>query len=134
MKQIFHPYWLWEDYLNGFYNIEIIYSETEEYTLAVQARDLLANPERFNEVALKVVTEWKHASEVNLSNVARNRQAWIGQASCCYAFKIPDYITKYGWRMLTIEQQTIANKVADSVIEKWEGQICQKNTLLSMYC
>ena len=100
----------------------------------MQARNLLANPEQFNEVALKVIKEWKHASEVNLSNIARNRQAWIGQASCCYAFKIPDYITKYGWRMLTIEQQTKANQVADSVIEKWEGLFCQRDTSLLMFC
>jgi hypothetical protein len=133
LKQIYHPYWLWEDYKNGFYNIEITYSETEEYALAIQARDLLADSERFNEVALKVISEWKYAAEVNLSNTARNRQAWLGQASCCYELKIPDYITKYGWRMLTPEQQTKANQIADSVIEKWEGMICQKDTSLLMF-
>lgn len=134
MKRIYHPYWLWEDYQNGFYNIEVTYSETEEYALATQARDLLADSERFYEVALKVITEWKYSSEVNLSNIARNREAWIGQAACCYALKIPDYITKYGWRMLTPDQQKQANLVADAVIEKWEVKICQRNTSLLMFC
>lgn len=133
MKQIFHPYWLWEDYQNGFYNIEVNYSETEEYALATQARDLLADSERFREVALKVVVEWHYSTEQNLSNAARNRQAWVGQAACCYELKVPDWITKFGWRMLTIEQQNEANSVADSVIEKWEVSICQKNTSILMY-
>jgi hypothetical protein len=121
MKQIYHPYWNWEDYKAGLYqNFEDNYDEQETYRLATKARDLLADSILFKDTALTVIAEWKIAAEVNLSNIARNRQAWIGQASCCYVFGIPEFITKYGWRMLTPEQQLAANKVADEVILQWE--------------
>jgi len=134
LKQIFKPYWLWEDHKAGLYDIRKKYSEIEEMDLSVLAKTLLSNPEHFKIVALKVVSEWKVSADVNLSNKSRNRQAWVGQASCCYALGVPEYITKYGWRMMTPDQQKEANQVADEVIKLWEKtHKCRKNTSLKMF-
>jgi hypothetical protein len=134
MKRIFHPYWKWEDHQAGLYNTHNNHTEVEEMKYAVQAKTLLTNSEQFKNVALKVITEWKYAAEENLSNRFRNRQAWIGQASCCYVLGISEDLTKYGWRLMTPDQQNEANRVADEVITLWEEKHkCLKNTSLKMF-
>ena len=134
MKRIYHPYWLWEDHKNGLYDITKTYTEIEEMDLSVKAKSLLSSPEWFMKIASKVIEEWKISAEVNLTNPSRNRQAWIGQASCCYAFRIPEHITKYGWRLMSPDQQKEANQVADQIIKKWEdNHKRQKNTLLKTF-
>lgn len=125
MKRLYHPYYLWEDDKNGMYDLTEEYTnltekETEE--LSLKAKELLCNEKEFFLIAKKVITEWKYACEQNLSNRGRNRQAWIGQASCNYKFKISEYITKYGWRLMSIEEQERANKVADKIIDIWEKE------------
>lgn len=118
--RIYYPFWLWEDFKHGLYDIETTYNEKQVAELIQKAKDLLSNSKLFEYAALKVIKEWKHSAEVNLSNPSRNRQAWIGQASCCYYWHIPEYITKMGWRLLSESQQAEANGVADLVIKKWE--------------
>ena len=133
MERIYHHYLLWEDYKKGLYDKAKRLMEEEE-KMSSLAKGLLSNPVLFENMALRVISEWKHSSEVNLSNTSRNRQAWIGQASCCYAYKIPEYITKLGWHLMTEEEQSQANRIADVVIKKWENnQKCLKNTLLNQF-
>jgi hypothetical protein len=122
MMRIYHPFWLWEDFKAGFYDVETRYNEQQVNELAIKAKELLSNSRMFELTALKVIKEWKHSAEVNLTNPSRNRQAWIGQASCCYYWHIPEYITKIGWRLMTFDEQEEANSVADLVIKKWEEQ------------
>lgn len=124
MKQIYHPYHLWEDTKNGILNKN--FNEIETENLTQQARELLCDEKEFYFIAWNVITKWVYASEQHLSNEHRNRQAWIGQASCCYKYKIPEHITKYAWRLMTLEQQEKANKVADKIISLWEKQNAQK--------
>jgi hypothetical protein len=69
-----------------------------------------------------VVREWKHSAEVNMSNIGCNRQAWLGQAACCYATGAPDFVTKMAWRSLTDEQRAAANQAADNVIKEWDKE------------
>jgi hypothetical protein len=133
--RIYHPYWKWEDYQHGLYNnVEDAFTEQEIEFLAGLAKDVLTDSEIFGFISMKVVSEWKYASDENLSNDSRNKQAWIGQASCCYVLGVPEFITKYGWHLMTFEQQTEANRVADLAIKKWEEkQVRQKNTSLLMF-
>ena len=123
MKRIYHPYYLWEDDKNGMYDFDEDYtrlSEIEMEELAIKAKLLLCNKIEFFAAAMEVITHWKYSSEQNLSNKSRNRQAWIGQASCNIRFKIPEYITKYGWRLMSPQEQKEANKIADKIIKIWE--------------
>jgi hypothetical protein len=134
MKRIYHPYWKWEDYHAGLYDLEKFYDEKQTELMAKSAKDILTNSDFFLKTALKVIVEWKNSAEVNLSNSSRNRQAWIGQASCCYVLHLPEYITKYGWHLMTPDQQKEANRIADIAIDQWEeNQICQRNTLISTF-
>jgi len=134
MERIYHHYLLWEDWKKGMYEKDGRNLE-EQQKLSMFAKNLLSNPVLFENIALRVISEWKYATEFNLSNTSRNRQAWLGQASCCFAYGVPEYITKMGWHMLTEEQQKEANKIADEVINQWENrQKCQKNTSISQFC
>jgi hypothetical protein len=119
MKRIYHPYWFWEDYKNGLYDLEREYSEQEIEQLTKNVKKFLSSNE-FYDVGIKVVSEWFFSCEQNLTNQSRNRQAWIGQASCCYKLGVPERITKSGWRLLSVYQQKKANMVADKVIQFWE--------------
>ena len=117
MKRIYYPYTEWEDYQNGLFKTV---SSPYEGVLINNAISLLSNPKKFYEVAKKVINEWPKAADLNLSNVGRNRQAWIGQASCCYKFGVPENQTKRAWNLLTEQQQNDANKIADIIILEWE--------------
>lgn len=118
MKRTYHSYDKWEDVKNGI--LDNGFSEIETEELTNKAKRLLCNSKMFYETALKVITEWTYASEQHLSNTSRNRQAWLGQASCCMKYKVPEHITKYAWRMMTLKQQERANRIADDVIMLWE--------------
>ena len=120
MRQIFHSYTLWEDVNNGI--LEDCYNEEETEVLTLKAKSLLCSMDDFAEVANNVINEWKFSSEQHLSNKARNRQAWIGQAACCYKYRVPEHITKYAWRLMTKKQQDNANYIADLIIKSWEDK------------
>lgn len=122
MKKIYHPFWLWEDHAHDMFK-----QECADELAYKKAQRLLSDPEEFRIVANKVIREWKCSTEMNLSNLSRNRQAWLGQAACCYAYGVPEFMTKYGWRFLTEEQQAKANAVADEVIKYWEDNLCPKS-------
>jgi len=124
MNRIYHPYNLWEDVENGILKNGFNELETEELT--EKAKSLLCNSKEFYEVAKKVIENWIYSAEQNLSNTSRNRQAWIGQSSCCYKHKVPEYITKYAWRLMTKEEQDEANKIADKIIKLWEEKNAKK--------
>lgn len=124
MKQIYHHYSLWEDVKNGI--LEEKYNEYETEDLTLKAKALLCSKEDFAEIATKVIKNWKYASEQHLSNISRNRRAWLGQASCCYKWGVPEYITKYAWRMMTKEEQDNANYIADLIITAWEEENAKK--------
>lgn len=117
LKRMYHNYLLWEDYKNGLYILDTIEDSDK---LIIKCANLLKDCKRFYDVMKLVIKDWKIATEVNLSNVNRNRQAWLGQASCCYMFKAPEYITKIAWKMLSKNQQDNANNTADVIINNWE--------------
>lgn len=117
MKQIYHPYYIWEDFKNGMYEIPVKpYSEI----LIKNCIELLSNQELFFEVSLKVLNNWKYASEHNLSNKSINRQAWIGQASCCLEYKAQEIVTREVWGRLDTITRIYANKTADKIIRIYE--------------
>lgn len=120
MKRIYHPYYVWEDYLHGMYipDSKLTESEIEEYTK--KALTLLKDPVLFLRIGREMISSWTKAAEHNLTNTQRNRQAWIGQASSCYYAKSPEITTKYAWRLMTKEEQDAANAVANTLIFEWE--------------
>ncbi len=118
MKREFSHYKHWEDFKAGMYGLPSVTDETATVELAAK---LLKYPDGFFKVASEMINEWPVSALVNLSNRSRNRQAWIGQASCAFAFKSAEHQTKLAWHTLTIEQQDAANSVADELIEIWDS-------------
>lgn len=117
---MFYNYLLWEDYQGGLYDTNIKYSENSLEVLVRRSISVLTDNDLFLRTAKKILRFWPTSSDVNLSIASRNRQAWIGQASCCYLYKVPEYITKFAWNLLTPKQQIKANKTASKIIKLWE--------------
>ena len=88
--------------------------------------NLLCDEILFSKAGNRVIEDWPYSSEANLTASVINHQAWIGQASCAINHNAPEYITKLAWRELTLEQQSIANNVADRVIEIWREAYWEK--------
>lgn len=65
MAQIYHPYWQWEDYANGFYRKVDKTKELENVHLAL---NLLSNEILFYSVAKEMVSKWVKSSEQNLTD------------------------------------------------------------------
>lgn len=119
MKRIYHNYKLWEDANNGMYDTSTKMTEKETERLTQLAIKLLSDPERFYQTAKDMVDDWPISTEQNMTIASRNHESWIGQASCSYAHKIPERITKFAWRMMKMSAQMEANMVAQRVIDEW---------------
>lgn len=119
MKQVYYPYWEWEDYQYGMYDSV---PDDEMITLIGLARDLLSDPTEFDKEASDMVFNWPISATHNLTNKSINRRAWIGQATCCFALNVPEILTKLAWTELTTEQRNEANNIAQKIIEDYERQ------------
>ena len=116
MKQIFHPYWIWEDYKNGMWR-----KETKEYEIEnlPKAIEFTGNHILYGKAMIRVINEWKYSCEHNLTDLSQNRKAWIGHAACCIEKNYPEYLVRMAWHHLSEKQQILANKEADKAIQKW---------------
>jgi len=116
MERIFHHYEKWEDYQAGMYENQ---PETKE---AIQnAIRVLSNPRVCEEAMYRVVTEWRYATEFNLSNTGCQRP-WMGRAAVCITHGVSENITRIAWWQLLEEEQIRANEIADRVISKWKAE------------
>lgn len=115
MERIFHHYNKWEDYHAGMYDE----SKEGRKERVKQAAYILGTPSICRKAMEKVISEWKIATEYNLSNAEINRKAWLGQAACsCYA-GIHEDETREAWGIMTEAQRTEANRIAASIIKEW---------------
>ena len=118
------PYWEWEDHAAG------MYGPPEDLTgEATRARELLANPKRLENAMLAAVDAWPRAALHQLSNTAQNRRSWLGWAACRHAVGATSLATRAAWPQLTDEGRTDANAAADRVIQQWEEDHADAQTL-----
>ena len=117
MKQIYHHYKEWEDYINGMYDTP---KPSMEDGLIVDAMRLLSNQDEFYKVSLLVMENWKVSTDVNLSNKNSNRRSWVGQSACSYAYKVPELLTRVAWSMLSDRVRNEANETANKIIRIYE--------------
>ncbi len=113
--KIYHPYYDWECYKNGMY-------ESGDPPDIPKVIAFLSNQPEFYSVASKMVREWCISAEEHLSAKGSNREAWVGQASVCYALGIPESITKQAWKQIPEADQIKANKTANKVILEYEKE------------
>ena len=125
--RVYHHHNFWEDFLAGMYALSVP-PETEQEFID-DSEELLADPIELHQAMTNVVYAWPIAARVNLSNISRNRQAWLGQAACSYTHGAPEYLTRQGWHRLMPNEQGIANGIADRVIAIWERGFVGAQTL-----
>lgn len=113
IKRVYHHYHTWEDYQNG------MYKPSNDTELIERAKYILSTPSVFREAAKEVLYTWTIATTVNLTNNTCNKKAWVGQASCCYLYGVPEVLTRTAWGQLTDDQRRRANDVAESLINNW---------------
>lgn len=132
MERIFHPYPVWEDYVNGMWRTV---TKDEEARILPLAIEFTGDNTLYGAAMIRVVNEWPVSCEHNLTNVSQNRQAWLGHAACCLEFGWPEYLVRRAWHELTREQQDEANRKADYAIRLFEQKhnkslnLCQKYIL-----
>jgi hypothetical protein len=122
MRRIYHHFERWEDWRDGLYRLSV--DSNADEILTDRAARLLADPDSLSAM-MHAVEEYKCSAEVNLSNKRRNRQAWLGQAACCFVCGAPESLTKSAWHRLSPAEQDAANAVADKVIAMWEDRQCR---------
>jgi len=115
VKQIWHPYTLWEDFHAGMYD-----TPEDEAKEVLVSHELLTDPERLRAAMLDAIEAWPFSAEHNLTNMAANRRAWTGQAACMYAHAARRDSTCIAWGLLTDDQRRTANTQADLAIAVWE--------------
>lgn len=118
MERIFHHYNKWEDYHAG------MYAESKECRKerVALAAFILGTPEICTKAMEKVVSEWKNATEYNLSNAEINRKAWLGQAACSCYTGIHEDETREAWGIMTETQRIEANRIAANIIKRWVAE------------
>lgn len=125
LKRIFHPFWTWEDL--GMWR-RIWGKAREEF--AVRAIAFTGDASAYGAAMLQVLDAYPVAAEHNLTDLAQNRQAWIGHAACYLAFECPEDIVREAWGQLTQQQRDEANAAADIAIAEWETRYAEKNQYL----
>lgn len=127
VRQVFHPYWKWEDFLAGMWRKV---SKDEETQLLKIAIEFTGDHVRYGAAMQRVVKEWPITMEHNLTDNNVNHRAFVGHCAVCLELGIPEYIVRSAWSHLTTRQQVLANSVADLAIHDWRcnytgGQKCK---------
>ena len=117
VERIYHPYWLWEDYINGMWRKENSILERDYLRKAIE---FTGDAEKYGYWMLKVIEDWPITCEHNLTDETQNRKAFIGHCACCHGINCPEYITREAWGYLNKKQQDEANEKANIAITKWE--------------
>jgi len=118
MKQIFHPYHLWEDYQSGMY----CGSFDGDPKQVIKAKLILSTPDLFKYILIRLVKEWPISSAVNLTNKSINRRAWLGAAACCFDSGVTETNTRQAWAELNDIQRFNANTIAEIIIKHYEEE------------
>ncbi len=125
IKQVFVPYWDWEDYVAGMWRK----AENEPLMLS-QAIDFTGDHIVYGEAMLKVAFEWPKTMLNSLTNQSINRRAFLGHCAVCLTIGCPEYITRQAWKHLTDEQRYKADLIAEKTIKHWERKYAESNRKL----
>ncbi len=111
MKPQRWPYWDWEDYKAGLYNLEWDPGRTTD-----DAARILSDSKILKSGMKLAVKTWPRAAAHHLTDDSTNQRAWLGWAACGVLAKIPAHITRAAWWRISEPKREAANDVADIVI------------------
>lgn len=94
-------------------------NKKEQENMAI---NLMSDHNLFGHYMERVTNEWLISCENALTDKNLNKKAWLGQAACALALRIPESITRLAWGKLTYEQQFLANKQAEQFILSWSNR------------
>lgn len=112
IKQVFIPYWEWEDWVNGMWGVG------DESRLK-EAVDFTGDHIKYGNAMKEVVEAWPRTMLNSLTNSSINKRAFLGHCAVSYKLGIQESITRMAWRELTEQQRYDADKVAQETINKW---------------
>lgn len=116
LKQVFIPYYKWEDFLNGMWrNV----SREEEEEFLKQCVAFTSDHLVYGMAMKKVIDKWPNTMLNSMTNININRRAFLGHCACSYEFNCPEYITRLAWGKLTDNQRFFADRVAQQTIDNW---------------
>jgi hypothetical protein len=130
MKQVWHPFWDWEDYKAGMWTK---LSRDEERRLLPLAIEFTGDHFAYGAAMHRVIFEWPITMEHNLTNPSINHKAFVGHCAACLDRGYPEYITRAAWKVLTDQQQGLANWQAQKAIDKWIGAHIKKKSQLGLF-
>jgi len=114
INPIYKPFWEWECFQNGMYENIVLRENIEN------AKKLLCNKNEFKKYCLCVLDEWSNSVNHHLSQKTINKQAYLGQAACCYKYKCTEREVRVAWSEVGDVERYKANEVADIVIKEYE--------------
>jgi len=124
MKRIYHPYNLWEDYINGMWKKV---DKSSEKLMLKKAIEFTGDYKKYGKAMIDVVNNWKYTLEHNLTDNTINKKAFIGHCAVCYELGIPEYITRERKRRAETGKAPAREKQADNAIKLWFKKQNEKN-------
>src|SRR5688572_29101410 len=96
LPRVYHPFWTWEDI--GMWRR--VWGK-ERDAMREHAIAFTGDAAAYGAAMLRVIDEFPIASEHNLTDVAQNRQAWIGHSACYLAHDFTEDVVREAWGQLT---------------------------------
>lgn len=113
IKQVWTPYWEWEDWVNG------MWAKGDVSSLSV-AIEFTGDHLKYGAAMKEVVNKWPRTMLNSLTNPSINKRAFLGHCAVSYKLGIPESITRMAWKELTDEQRFLADKVAQETVDEWK--------------
>lgn len=114
IKQVYIPYWEWEDWKNGMWSKSD--NESELLKLAIEfTGDYL----KYGQAMKEVIIAWPKTMLNSLTNNSINKRAFLGHCAVSFKLSIPEYITRMAWKELSDKQRHNADKIAQETINNW---------------
>lgn len=120
IKQVWLPYWKWEDYKAGMWLKE----DKERLSEAIE---FTGDHKIYGEAMREVVSLWPNTMINSLTNPSINQRAFVGHCAVCYRLGISERTTRKAWKYLTQNQRDLADNEAQQTINEW--RIKYLNTL-----
>ena len=124
IKQVYIPYWEWEDFINGMWRK---LDKLQEQEMLQKAIEFTGNWEIYGAAMKKVSIKWPRTMLNTLTNLNVNRRAFLGHCAAQFEINCPEYITREAWGLLTETQRIKADAVAQKHINEWSLNYARKN-------
>jgi hypothetical protein len=116
IKQVWIPYWQWEDWLNGMWHT---LPQRDEPVMLQRAILFTGNYKIYGAAMRAVIKQWPNTMLNSLTNPSINKRAFLGHCACSFAINCPEYITRQAWHLLSEQQRVKADNEAQQTIDLW---------------